>query len=98
VHDPRCRPRSSPPHRVGKYQVARKLSTGRPPRIPETVIRCAATVPALRVPAAIWTGRRTGPGDDGYLALDAPTTLAHRSPEIDPPTSRRITEHKGSCK
>ncbi len=41
-----------------QYHMARKHSTGRPSRIPDTVIRCAATVPASRVPAAIRTARR----------------------------------------
>ena len=43
-----------------QYQVAQKRSTGWSARMPSTVIRWAATVPASRVPAAMRTGPRAG--------------------------------------
>jgi hypothetical protein len=45
---------------VVQYQVARKESKGFPSRMPATVIRCAATVPASNVPAAMRTVRPGG--------------------------------------
>jgi hypothetical protein len=41
-----------------QYQLALKLISGLPFRMPEMIVRCAATVPAPITPAAIWTSRR----------------------------------------
>jgi hypothetical protein len=44
-----------------RLQVARNSGIGRPARIPEMVIRCAATLPAASVPAAIIASSRPDP-------------------------------------
>jgi len=51
---------------VVQYQVARMVMNSRPPRMPETVMRCAATVPAFSVPA-------DDPHDDELISDAAPS-------------------------
>lgn len=83
---------------VVQYQVAWKRSSSSPPLRPETVIRCAATVPGGSVPAAIVVGRGAVATSPDATTESSGRPRASPSRRRDGPKLSRTWESRASSK